>query len=206
MSFSCWVDLRICIRVSLLSVVVCCDPVKGKFSFALWRDLVIFWCWHVFISNNLFDALINVFSFKNNQADQICYAVLCVFSYVAAGSEQRKKAETNWKLIISRPNNRHTDVGTSLDSLVTIVVVLNDFTRSFCHGIASGVAIIIYLVMVRFIQNRMDSWQTPFGYSLLVLVINEYKNCFTYWSYHLSDRDFIAIVTCLSLFLDKPTL
>lgn len=25
-----------------------------------------------------------------SQADQICYAVLCVFSYVAAGSEQRK--------------------------------------------------------------------------------------------------------------------
>lgn len=24
------------------------------------------------------------------QADQICYAVLCVFSYVAAGSEQKK--------------------------------------------------------------------------------------------------------------------
>nr|CAH0111902.1 unnamed protein product [Daphnia galeata] len=33
--------------------------------------------------------------FANSKADQICYAVLCVFSYVAAGSEQRKKAEPN---------------------------------------------------------------------------------------------------------------
>lgn len=29
----------------------------------------------------------------NKQADQICYAVLCVFSYIAAGTEQRKRRE-----------------------------------------------------------------------------------------------------------------
>nr|XP_027221860.1 MAP kinase-activating death domain protein-like [Penaeus vannamei] len=28
--------------------------------------------------------------YKSAMADQICYAVLCVFSYVAAGSEQKK--------------------------------------------------------------------------------------------------------------------
>ena len=26
------------------------------------------------------------------QADQICYAVLCLFSYIAAGMEQRKQS------------------------------------------------------------------------------------------------------------------
>ncbi|EFX87953.1 hypothetical protein DAPPUDRAFT_191648 [Daphnia pulex] len=31
--------------------------------------------------------------YQSAMADQICYAVLCVFSYVAAGSEQRKKVE-----------------------------------------------------------------------------------------------------------------
>ena len=30
------------------------------------------------------------FWFDMFQADQICYAVLCVFSYVAAGMEQRQ--------------------------------------------------------------------------------------------------------------------
>jgi hypothetical protein len=30
-------------------------------------------------------------------ADQICYAVLCVFSYIAAGMEQQKKNAENAK-------------------------------------------------------------------------------------------------------------
>ncbi|KAL8566178.1 MAP kinase-activating death domain protein [Nucella lapillus] len=30
--------------------------------------------------------------FKSSMADQICYAVLCLFSYIAAGMEQRKQS------------------------------------------------------------------------------------------------------------------
>ena len=31
--------------------------------------------------------------YRSQMADQICYAVLCVFSYIAAGIEQRKKQQ-----------------------------------------------------------------------------------------------------------------
>ncbi|GIY30816.1 MAP kinase-activating death domain protein [Caerostris extrusa] len=31
--------------------------------------------------------------YKSAMADQICYAVLCVFSYVATGIEQRRRRE-----------------------------------------------------------------------------------------------------------------
>ncbi|KAK6619570.1 hypothetical protein RUM43_012327 [Polyplax serrata] len=31
--------------------------------------------------------------YKSSMADQICYAVLCVFSYIAAGQEQRRSSQ-----------------------------------------------------------------------------------------------------------------
>ena len=37
-----------------------------------------------------------ILAYLNLQADQICYAVLCVFSYVAAGMEHKAKEQSQY--------------------------------------------------------------------------------------------------------------
>lgn len=38
------------------------------------------------------------------QADQICYAVLCVFSYLAAGMEERKQIQQQQQQYLNQPS------------------------------------------------------------------------------------------------------
>lgn len=53
--------------------------------------------------------------YRSQMADQICYAVLCVFSYIAAGLEQQKKkqhtrqiaAKSEEEVLDPRPLTQH---------------------------------------------------------------------------------------------------